>query len=153
MSSITLDADTKAVAAALNRIPAKLRGAALRKAVLAGGEEIAVAARVNAPYRKGKLRRAIKARIFSAKSGFAVANVSWRSGKASRTKAFYGLFSEVGTKERTRKSGGRTGSVDAKPFLVPAFDRRKDIAKEVARKALADELQRLPKPRKKRKAK
>lgn len=35
---------------------------------------------------------------------------------------FYGLFVELGTGPRVQKSGRRTGSMPARPFLRPAFE-------------------------------
>jgi hypothetical protein len=65
-------------------------------------------------------------------SKLAKVGVSWRKGKASRTDAFYGIMIEKGTKPRRRKDGVRTGTGPARPFLIPAFDsKREQVARQI----------------------
>ncbi len=143
-STFRVEVNTESVIAQLKRVPAAVGARALKKAVVAGAEEIAVTARVLAPRRSGKLRKKIKGRFHSGTATSAIAGVSYQAGKASRTDAFYGRFLDRGTKQRVRKKGGRTGRVDAKPFLVPAFDQRRGIAIQEAHRVLAAELRKIP---------
>lgn len=78
------------------------------------------AARQRAP--KGQIRRSL--RILSSTFENGVASV-W-IGIRSKSKAFYALWVEYGTGARTRKSGGSTGVMPARPFLRPAVDESRE---------------------------
>ena len=144
MSKFTVTADTRAVRAALSRVPNTVRREVLARAVLAGAEPIAASARDKAPVRRGVLRREIKARLEQRSFGTgAAASVSWRGGRASRTQAFHGMFAELGTPVRTRKSGATTGAMPATPFLRPAFDEKVDAARREAQRVLAESVMAL----------
>jgi len=117
----------------LRRMPQKVRGRLLVEAANAWGRVIRDSARDHAPRRpggdSGKLARNIVNVITKKADTSVTAGVSWKTGKASRTPGFYGLFVHEGTRERTRKSGGPTGAV-TKPhrFLVMAQDEKGDAA-------------------------
>ena len=58
--------------------------------------------------------------------------VSWRTSKSSRFPAFYGIMVEKGTKPRSRKDGVSTGTMPSRPFLIPAFDsKREHVARQI----------------------
>ena len=129
-----------------NKLDATMRGKVLDAAVKKGATIWKEEARRRAPRRSGGSKNAWKEiqtkRLSKAATrGESVEyGVSWRRGTASRTEAFYLLFAEKGTKRRVRKKvGGKfkgslkksTGRQAAKSFLLPAFDRKKDVAQRV----------------------
>ena len=140
----------------LDKLDASLRGKIMSEAVKKGALVLRREARRRAPRRRGagslkgwkqiRLKRTSK---LSARSERVEYAVSWRVGTASRTPAFYLLFAEKGTAKRTRKNvGGKfkgsqkkgTGRQSAKPFLIPAFDRKKDEAGRVVKKELLAQI-------------
>lgn len=125
------------------RLPEAVQGSILLKAARAGAKPIRDDARRRAPRRTGGLRSEIRDRVLSTGRDHASVGVGWREGKASRTPAFFGLFIEKGTRQRTRKSGGRTGRVTAKPFLQPAFDTNKDRSAKLMEGVLKKEIERV----------
>ena len=96
------------------------------------------AARDRAPRRSGALKRAIVSKKMPMKFGIPEVAVSWRKGPASRSTAFYGIMMEKGTVDRVRKDGGRTGRVKPRPFLIPAFDEKRDQATRVIKEKMSD---------------
>ena len=127
----------------LVRLPQAMRGPVLLKAVKAGARPIRDDARRRASRRTGLLKREIADQVLSRSAEHAEVGVGWRAGKASRTPGFYGLFIEKGTRDRVRKSGGRTGRVSAKPFLIPAFDANKDRSARLTEGVLTSEIERV----------
>lgn len=140
----------------LKRLDDTMRGKVLDNAVKAGAVLWRDEARRTAPRRRGAgakaawkqihAKRTSKASTLGEKIEYAV---SWRKGKASRTSAFYLLFAEKGTPQRKRKKvGGKfkgarkktTGKQSAKPFLVPAFDRKKGEAERVVIRELLAQI-------------
>ena len=114
------------------------RTKALLHAVTQGGEIVEREAKARAPVRKsgrgrkGRLRDSITTVKLKSTSKLAKVGVSWRKGKASRTAAFYGIMLEKGTRSRRRKDGARTGTGPARPFLIPAFEsKREQVAREI----------------------
>jgi len=113
----------------LRALPVKVRGVALRDAAKAGAVVFRDSARENAPRRTGQLKRDIRAMVTERSPDNIAMGVSWRTGKASRTAAFYGLFFHRGRNPRQRlgkgkkvKTFGSTGSMPRKRFLDKAFD-------------------------------
>lgn len=136
--------NAREVRARLDRVPAQVRGPVLVAAVMAGADPVLEAARQKVPVRRGVLRRHLRKFLERSTSTEAVATVTWRSGTASRTPAFYGTFVELGTPERVRKrSGGSTGRMPAQPFLRPAYDERREQAQRAAQAVLASSLMEL----------
>ena len=112
------------------------RAKALLHAVTQGGEIVEREAKARAPVRRGgkggTLRRSITTVKLKSTSKLAKVGVSWRKGRASRTDAFYGIMLEKGTRSRRRKDGARTGTGPARPFLIPAFEsKREQVAREI----------------------
>ena len=147
----------------LKRLDATMRGTVLDKAVKKGALIWRNEARRTAPRRKGAGAKNAWKQIHAKrqtpksergeKSEYAV---SWRVGKASRTPAFYLLFAEKGTNQRTRKKVGgifkgskkkSTGKQSAKPFLIPAFDRKKGEADRVVKQSLLDAIAKVSRGR------
>ena len=133
------------------RLDVSMRGTILDNAVKAGALIWRDEARRRAPRRRGSSKRAwrnIQTKRTSkaaTRSESVEYGVSWRKGTASRTDSFYLLFAEKGTRHRVRKRvGGKfkgsrkrgTGSQSAKPFLIPAFDRKKGEAELAVKREL-----------------
>jgi HK97 gp10 family phage protein len=119
----------------LNGMSKGFRSKALLHAVTQGGEivkrEASARAPVNKKGRGGALRDSITVVKLKETSKLAKVGVSWRKGKG-RKDAFYGLFVEKGTKPRRRKDGVSTGTGPARPFLIPAFDsKREQVARQI----------------------
>ena len=122
----------------LNGMSKGFRSKALLHAVTQGAEIVEREAKARAPVRKsgrgrkGRLRDSITTVKLKSASKLAKVAVSWRKGRASRTAAFYGIMLEKGTRSRRRKDGARTGTGPARPFLIPAFDsKREQVAREI----------------------
>ena len=120
----------------LNAMSKGFRSKALLHAVTQGGEIVEREAKARAPRRQGvkggTLRRSITTMKLKSTSKLAKVGVSWRKGKASRTDAFYGIMLEKGTRPRRTKAGVRTGTGPARPFLIPAFDsKREQVARQI----------------------
>ena len=116
----------------LNAMSKGFRSKALLHAVTQGGEIVEREAKARAPVRKGTLRDSITTVKLKSTNKLAKVGVSWRKGKASRTAAFYGIMIEKGTKPRRTKAGVRTGTGPARPFLIPAFDsKREQVARQI----------------------
>ena len=114
----------------LKALPIKVRGKALQDAAMAGGKVYADSASEKAPKGKtGRLKRDIKARLVTRDADSISIGVSWRTGRGSRTAAFYGLFFHKGKNPRQRLGRGKkvvtfgsTGSMPRNRFLDKAFD-------------------------------
>jgi HK97 gp10 family phage protein len=137
--SVTIKGDRE-LQRKLKALPVKLRGKALQDAANAGGKVYADSARANAPRGKtGRLQRDIKHKLITRTSDSITMGISWRTGRASRTAAFYGLFFHKGKNPRKRKgAGGSTGSMPRNRFLDKAFDE----STAEANRAVADVLKR-----------
>ncbi len=116
----------------------------LTQAAMAGAAPILNDARGGAPRGKtGVLRREMRAHPVDVGLNDVEVAVTWRTGRSSRTPAFYGLFVHEGTKSRVRKSGGSTGRISRRnPFLVRAFDRRKSEAELITKRVFSAALRR-----------
>lgn len=117
-----------------------LRPKIIEGCLFSGANIIRNEARSRAPRRTGALQQAIVSHAMPMKFGVPEVAVSWRKGKSSRSTAFYGIMVEKGTKERVRKDGGRTGSAPAQPFLIPAYDAKKEQAQRVIKQKLSDAI-------------
>ncbi|APQ71085.1 bacteriophage HK97-gp10, tail-component family protein [Clostridium botulinum] len=97
----------------------KIENKALKKA----GELIVEEAKNNVPFRKGKLKEGLKVSGVRKKNGnkFVLAGIQ----KGDNSKIFYGKFLEFGTSK-----------MKARPFMGPAYESKKEEAKEV----IKDEL-------------
>ncbi|NFD96363.1 HK97 gp10 family phage protein [Clostridium botulinum] len=97
----------------------RIENAALKKA----GELIVEEAKNNVPFRKGKLKEGLKVSGVRKKNGnkFVLAGIQ----KGDNSKIFYGKFLEFGTSK-----------MKARPFMGPAYESKKEEAKEV----IKDEL-------------
>ena len=116
----------------LNKMSQGFRSQALLHAVTQGGEIVEREASARAPVGKGTLRDSITTVKLKSTSKLAKVGVSWRTGKASRFPAFYGIMLEKGTKPRSRKDGASTGTGPVRPFLIPAFDsKREQVARQI----------------------
>lgn len=140
----------------LNGMSQGFRSKALLHAVTMGGEIVKREASARAPKRKtgngGTLARSITVVKMKETSKLAKVAVSWRKGRSSRTGAFYGIMIEKGTKPRHKKrskavgldkkgrsrknitvgQAGSTGTGPALPFLIPAYDsKREAVSKEI----------------------
>ena len=117
-----------------------LRPSIIEGCLFPGAHIIRNAARARAPRRPGggALKRAIVSKKMPMKFGIPEVAVSWRKGTASRSTAFYGIMMEKGTVDRVRKDGGRTGRVKPRPFLIPAFDEKRDQATRVIKEKMSD---------------
>lgn len=116
---------------------------ALRTGLFKGAKIVETAARANAPRNKGKrsamsikygpLFKKIKARRGRGTVNTVMAGLSFGT-------AFYGLFSERGTKKRFTKKGAYRGFMMARPFMISALEQNQAavIAKviEATREAL-----------------
>ncbi len=122
--------------ATFHRLDGAVGTAVLIRAATAGIIPIRDAARAGAPVRTGNLRNEIVEQVVGVTPTSVEVAVSWRRGSASRTPAFYGLFMHEGTRDRVRKSGGRTGRI-ARPnrFLVRAFDGEMGVAERLTKEA------------------
>ena len=164
--SFVVSADLKGereLARKLKRLNVVTRGEVLDKAVKKGAIIWRDEARRTAPKRRGggaksawKQIHAKRMTIMNQSTDKTTYAVSWRRGKASRTSAFYLLFAEKGTAQRKRKKvGGKfkgsrkksTGKQSAKPFLVPAFDRKKGQAERVVKQNLLDAIAKVARGR------
>jgi HK97 gp10 family phage protein len=125
----------------LNKMSKGFRSQALLHAVTQGGEIVEREAKARAPVRKsgrgksgrgGTLRESITTVKLKSTSKLAKVGVSWRTSKSSRFPAFYGIMVEKGTKPRSRKDGVSTGTMPSRPFLIPAFDsKREHVARQI----------------------
>jgi len=116
----------------LNAMSKGFRSKALLHALTQGAEIIEREAKARAPVRTGLLRRAITTITLKSGNKLAKVAVGWRNSKASRFAAFYGIMQEKGTKPRRTKAGVRTGTGPARPFLIPAFDsKREQVARQI----------------------
>ncbi|MCW6059781.1 HK97 gp10 family phage protein [Clostridium sporogenes] len=99
----------------------RVENAALKKA----GELIVEEAKNNVPFRKGNLKEGLKVSGVRKKGGnkFVLAGIQ----KGDNSKIFYGKFLEFGTSK-----------MKARPFMGPAYESKKEEAKEV----IKDELRR-----------
>jgi len=125
--SVRIDGDRE-LARKLNALPVKVRGKALEDAAKAGGIIFRDAVRENSPIRTGRLQDDIDYRVTKRTGDDIRLGVSWRTGRASRTPAFYGLFFHKGKNPRARKSGASTGSMPRYRFLDKAYDESRDEA-------------------------
>lgn len=93
------------------------------KALKKAGELIVEEAKNNVPFRKGKLKEGLKVSGVRKKNGnkFVLAGIQ----KGDNSKIFYGKFLEFGTSK-----------MKARPFMGPAYESKKEEAKEV----IKDEL-------------
>jgi HK97 gp10 family phage protein len=125
----------------LNSMSKGFRSKALLHAVTQGAEIIEREAKARAPRRDGvsggTLKRSITTKTLKSTNKLAKVAVSWRKGKASRTDAFYGIMVEKGTKPRSRKDGASTGTMPSRPFLIPAFDSKREQAQRKIKVALS----------------
>jgi len=121
-TSFNLTGD-KQLERALKNVNKAAEGRALRKATKAGAEVIVQEARNKAPYKTGKLKRAIRSKFGQARGRIVTVEI----GPAPR--AHYGGFLEVGTSR-----------MPAQPFLRPAMDETKQEAVDILRAALYTEL-------------
>lgn len=126
----------------LKQLSRGLRPKIIEGSLFPGANIIRNEARSRAPRRPGggALQQAIVSHAMPMKFGVPEVAVSWRKGKSSRSTAFYGIMVEKGTKERVRKDGGRTGSAPAQPFLIPAYDAKKEQAQRVIKQKLSDAI-------------
>jgi len=140
----------------LNTMSKGFRSKALLHAVTQGAKIVEREAKARAPMRKGgkggTLRRSITTMKLKSTSKLAKVAVGWRKGKSSRTDAFYGIMIEKGTKPRHKKKrkskgldragrsrknltvgrAGSTGTGPARPFLIPAYDsKREQVARQI----------------------
>ena len=115
-----------------------LRPSIIEGCLFAGANIIRNEARSRAPRRSGALKRASISKKMPMKFGIPEVAVSWRTGTASRSTAFYGVMVEKGTKERVRKDGGRTGRAPEQAFLIPAFDEKRDQATRAIKEKMSD---------------
>jgi len=124
----------------LKQLSRGLRPKIIEGSLFSGANIIRNEARSRAPRRTGALQQAIVSQAMPMKFGVPEVAVSWRKGKSSRSTAFYGIMVEKGTKNRVRKDGGRTGSAPAQPFLIPAYDAKKEQAQRVIKQKLSDAI-------------
>ena len=108
---------------------------AIRKSLREAGKYVKAVAKRNAPVDTGLLRRKIKVRAATARNGVKMKRgvagiivVSGLPGKGGNTgDAYYGYFLELGTKERQKASGQKTGRIKKgeHKFLAPSLYRNK----------------------------
>nr|WP_207794467.1 HK97-gp10 family putative phage morphogenesis protein [Clostridium botulinum] len=93
------------------------------KALKKAGELIVEEAKNNVPFRKGKLKEGLKVSGVRKKNGnkFVLAGIQ----KGDNSKIFYGKFLEFGTSK-----------MKARPFMGPAYESKKEEAKEVIKEEL-----------------
>ncbi|MHB9946995.1 hypothetical protein CF095_16670 [Clostridium botulinum] len=101
----------------------RVENAALKKA----GELIVEEAKNNVPFRKGNLKEGLKVSGVRKKGGnkFVLAGIQ----KGDNSKIFYGKFLEFGTSK-----------MKARPFMGPAYESKKEEAKEVIKQELRNAL-------------
>lgn len=146
-------------AALLRTIPAEVQGKALQKSLTAGTRLTVAAAKMKAPVKTGRMRKAIYATRDRASSrpGFEARVVAVKRGKKaqkSNRDAFYWKFVEFGHRTGTKKTGylrksdrssggyaGGTGFVAARPFMRPAFDSTKAAALDAIRDGLKKQVE------------
>ncbi|MET7041783.1 HK97-gp10 family putative phage morphogenesis protein [Clostridium botulinum] len=97
----------------------RIENAALKKA----GELIMEEAKNNVPFRKGKLKEGLKVSGVRKKgeNKFVLVGIQ----KGDNSKIFYGKFLEFGTSK-----------MKARPFMGPAYESKKEEAKEVIKEEL-----------------
>nr|WP_208461157.1 HK97-gp10 family putative phage morphogenesis protein [Clostridium botulinum] len=103
----------------MGRAGTMIENRALKKA----GELIVEEAKNNVPFRKGKLKEGLKVSGVRKKNGnkFVLAGIQ----KGDNSKIFYGKFLEFGTSK-----------MKARPFMGPAYESKKEEAKEVIKEEL-----------------
>lgn len=125
------------------------RAEVLERALSAAAEPIVETAKSNAP--PGNIRNAIqrlavqvrdrirrrKPATFALQLGEHLSKLTVKVGiPGGRNRGYYGLFYELGTVLRRRKSGGSTGMMPSRPFLRPALDSERTRAEAI----FADEI-------------
>ncbi|NFJ83905.1 HK97 gp10 family phage protein [Clostridium botulinum] len=97
------------------------------KALKKAGELIVEEAKNNVPFRKGKLKEGLKVSGVRKKNGnkFVLAGIQ----KGDNSKIFYGKFLEFGTSK-----------MKARPFMGPAYESKKEEAKEIIKQELRNAL-------------
>lgn len=123
---------------ALKLMPEKIADRVLLAATMAGAEVIRKQAMANAPLLTGRLKANIIKRRVRGKQGksarSASVDVGVRSHRASKkgdkNNAYYWFFVENGTSK-----------MDAKPFLRPAFDQKKEEAATAIKERLAKRIE------------
>ncbi len=158
MDEVRIDGLRELRAALLKTVPAEMQGKKLQKALAAGTKLTVAAAKINAPVKTGRMRKAIYATRDKAESkpAFEARVVTVRRGKKmqkTNRDAYYWKFVEFGHRTGTRKTGylrktdrssggygGSTGFVAARPFMRPAFDSTKGQAAEAIRDGLKKQL-------------
>ncbi|EJE7236604.1 HK97 gp10 family phage protein [Clostridium botulinum] len=97
------------------------------KALKKAGELIVEEAKNNVPFRKGKLKEGLKVSGVRKKNGnkFVLAGIQ----KGDNSKIFYGKFLEFGTSK-----------MRARPFMAPAYESKKEEAKEIIKQELRNAL-------------
>ncbi|EPY2286133.1 HK97-gp10 family putative phage morphogenesis protein [Clostridium sporogenes] len=101
----------------------KVENAALKKA----GELIVEEAKNNVPVKTEKLKKGLKVSGVHKKGGnkFVLAGIQ----KGDNSKIFYGKFLEFGTSK-----------MKARPFMAPAYESKKEEAKEIIKQELRNAL-------------
>ena len=128
----------------LRALSKPFRRQALLHAVEQGGEVIKREAQARAPLKTGRLQKSISVVPERQQSWRSEVGISWKVGKAPSA-AFYGLFAELGTKPRERKSGAPTGTARPTPFLGPAFKAKQGEANLKIRVAISRLLRKAAK--------
>jgi HK97 gp10 family phage protein len=129
----------------LKLLPKKVAGKISRKALRAGSKVILKEAKALAPVATGTLKASLKVKSGKRKRGFVSVQVQTADGDY-RGETFYGAFLEYGHKSGKRNQGkvisvrrGKRGrpkitrddkrkTVPAKPYMAPAFVRKKYAA-------------------------
>lgn len=115
----------------LKALVPKLQKKVIRQAMRKGMKLVTAAAKANAPVRTGKLRKAIKTRAGKSKKR-GVIKVVTRVGEGDfQGETFYAAMVEFGTK-----------NMPPHPFMAPAYDQTKDVAKKVAMDAIIEGVER-----------
>lgn len=113
----------------------KVQKKVLRPALRAAAKIIQTEAKARAPVKSGALRDSIKVRAGArTRKGIVRVNVEMGEGNF-KGETFYGAFLEYGAPGH--KLFGRPNPLPPQPFMRPAFDRKKDEAREVAQQQIA----------------
>lgn len=107
----------------MGKLGARVENKALKKA----GQIIVEEAKNNVPVKTGKLKEGLKVSGVRKKNGnkFVLAGIQ----KGDNSKIFYGKFLEFGTSRQ-----------NAKPFMAPAYESKKNEAKEIIKQELRNAL-------------
>lgn len=130
----------KAINRSLKKLGPKVGKKPIRKGARAGAKVMRAEVLKRVPVGKTKrLRKQVKVRSLKVKRGDILIGATTGGKALNEGEGFYGQFQEYGR----RPGGWHRGRLNAKPFIVPAFEASKDKANRLAVETIADETNKL----------